>query len=247
VKRKALSVKRKPKPELSSPATHHASRITPLYYPVLLNLKGKKCIVVGGGKVAERKALPLLKSGAKITVISSECTGRLKKEHLRERIKYISRRYKKGDLKNAFLVIAATDSNETNRKISEDATCLVNVVDKPLLCNFIAPAVVRRGPLTIAVSTSGISPSLARTIRKELGGLYGREFVKHLNYMKKMRAKALREIKDKKKRKIFLKDLAAEAWDKLRSSEKCISKGMNAFACKKSRTAYKLPEPFVSW
>ena len=187
------------------------------YYPILLNLKGKRCVVVGGGKVAERKALPLLKSGAKITVISPECTGRLKKEHLRERIKYISRRYKKGDLKNAFLVIAATDSNETNRKISEDAPYLVNVVDKPLLCNFIVPSVVRRGPLTIAVSTSGISPSLARTIRKELEGLYGREFEKHLNHIKKMRVKALSGIKNNKGRIKFLRGLSLNAWKKLRS------------------------------
>lgn len=197
------------------------------YYPILLNLKGKKCIVVGGGKVAERKALPLLRSGAEVTVISPECTVRLKKENLRGHIQHVPRTYKKGDLKNAFLVIAATDSNETNRKISEDATCLVNIVDMPLLCNFIVPSVVRQGLLTIAVSTSGISPSLARTIRKELEGLYGREFSKHLNHIKQMRAKALREIKDKKKRKRFLKDLAAEAWDKLRSPEKCISMNMD--------------------
>lgn len=187
------------------------------YYPILLNLKGKKCVVVGGGKVAERKALPLLKSGAKITVISPECTGRLKKEHLRERIKYISRRYKKGDLKNAFLVIAATDSGEINKKISEDAPYLINVVDKPLLCNFIVPSVVRRGPLTLAVSTSGISPSLARTIRKELEGLYGREFEKHLNHIKKMRVKALSGIKNNKERIKFLRGLSLNAWEKLRS------------------------------
>lgn len=217
MKRKALSVKRKSNPELSSSATHHSSLITPVYYPVLLNLKGKKCVVVGGGKVAERKTLPLLRSGAEVTVISPECTVRLKEENLKGRIQYISRRYKKGDLKNAFLVIAATDSNETNRKISEDATCLVNIVDMPLLCNFIVPSVVRRGPLTIAVSTSGISPSLARTIRKELEGLYGREFVKHLNYIKKMRAKALSGIKNSKERTRFLRGLSLNAWKKLRS------------------------------
>lgn len=217
MKRKALSVKRKSNPELSSSATHHASRITPVYYPVLLNLKGKKVIVVGGGKVAERKALPLLRSGAKVTVISPECTERLKKENLRKHIQYVPRRYKKGDLKNAFLVIAATDSAETNRKISEDAPYLVNVVDKPLLCNFIVPSVVRRGPLTIAVSTSGISPSLARTIRKELEGLYGREFEKHLNYIKKMRVKALSGIKNDKERIKFLRGLSLNAWEKLRS------------------------------
>lgn len=186
------------------------------YYPIFLNLKGKKCVVVGGGKVAERKALSLLRSGAKITVISPECTVGLKKENLKGRIQYIPRKYKKGDLKNAFLVIAATDSNETNRKISEDAPYLVNVVDMPLLCNFIVPSVVRRGPLTIAVSTSGVSPSLARTIRKELEGLYGREFEKHLNYIKKMRVKALSRIKNDKKRIKFLRGLSLSAWKKLR-------------------------------
>ncbi|MDP3049635.1 MAG: bifunctional precorrin-2 dehydrogenase/sirohydrochlorin ferrochelatase [Thermodesulfovibrionales bacterium] len=190
------------------------------YYPILLNLKGKKCVVAGGGKVAERKALSLLRSGAEVTVISPECTERLKKENLKGRIKYISRRYKKGDLKNAFLVIAATDSGETNKRISEDAPYLVNIVDMPLLCNFIAPSVVRRGPLTIAVSTSGISPSLARTIRKELEGLYGREFVKHLNYIKKMRVKALSGIKNDKERIKFLRGLSLNAWKKLRSPEK---------------------------
>ena len=187
------------------------------YYPILLNLKGKKCVVVGGGKVAERKALSLLKSGAKITVISPECTVRLKKENLTGRIKYISRRYKNGDLKNAFLVIAATDAGETNRKISEDAPYLVNVVDMPLLCNFIVPSVVRRGPLTIAVSTSGVSPSLARTIKKELEGLYGREFEEHLNYIKKIRVRSLAGIKNNKERTKFLRGLSLNAWKKLRS------------------------------
>jgi len=217
VRRKALSVKRKSNPELSSSATHHASRITPVYYPVFLNLKGKKCVVAGGGRVAERKALSLLKSGARVTVISPECTARLRKENLRGRIKYISRRYKKSDLKNTFLVIAATDSGETNKKISEETAYLVNIVDKPLLCNFIVPSVVRRGPLTIAVSTSGISPSIAKAIRKELERLYGPEFARHLNCIKKMRAGALSGIRDNKERAKFLKGLSLNAWKKLRS------------------------------
>ena len=190
------------------------------YYPVFINLKGRKCVVAGGGKVAERKALSLLRSGAEVTVISPECTARLRKEHLRGHIKYIARRFKKGDLKNAFIVIAATDSAETNGKISKDAPYLVNVVDTPLLCNFIVPSVIRRGPLTIAISTSGVSPAIAKTIRKELEGLYGGEFSRHLNYIKQMRAGALGEIRDKNKRRRFLKDLAAEAWTKLRSSKK---------------------------
>ena len=98
---------------------------SPSYHPVFLNLKGKRCIVVGGGRVAERKALSLLESGADITVISPEVTKRLRKESVKRlnrakgssgKIRHIPRKYKKGDLKNAFLVIAATDSNEINKK-----------------------------------------------------------------------------------------------------------------------------------
>jgi len=186
------------------------------YYPAFLNLKGEKTVVVGGGKVAERKALSLLKTGAEVTVISPECTARLSKESLRGHIKHIFRKYKKSDLKNAFAVIAATDSDEINRKISEDAPYLVNVVDTPSLCNFIVPSVVRRGPLTIAISTSGVSPAMAKAIRKELEGLYGPEFAKHLSRIKQVRSKALREIKDKKKRESLLKKLAAKTWAGLR-------------------------------
>lgn len=189
------------------------------YYPVFLNLKNKGCVVVGGGKVAERKVLSLLKSGAEVTVISPELTKRLKKESLSGRIKHIPRRYKKGDLKNAFLVIAATDSNEINEKVSEDAPHLINVVDVPSLCNFIVPSVVKRGPLTIAISTSGVSPSMAKTIRKELEKLYGPEFARYLNSLKKIRIKTMAEIKDKKERERFLKKLAADAWKKFQSSK----------------------------
>ncbi len=180
------------------------------YYPVFLHLSGRPCVVVGGGKVAERKALSLLKSGASVTIISPGLTKRLKKEASAGNIRHISRRYQNGDLKKAFLTIAATDSIEINKKVSEDAPHLVNVVDVPSLCNFIVPSVVRRGPLTIAISTSGASPSTAKTIRKELEKLYGPAFGKHLNSLRKKRAKAMEEIKDKKERERFLKSLATE-------------------------------------
>lgn len=182
----------------------------PSYYPVFLNLKNKRCVVVGGGRVAERKALSLLKSGANVTVVSPETTQRLKRESSRKKIRHIPHNYKKGDLKDAFLVIAATDSSEINKKVSEDAPNLINVVDMPLLCNFIVPSVVRRGPLTIAISTSGISPSMAKAIRKELEKLYGTEFGKYLKPLRRLRAKAMVEIKDKKERRKFLKELATE-------------------------------------
>jgi precorrin-2 dehydrogenase/sirohydrochlorin ferrochelatase len=180
------------------------------YYPVFLNLKGKRAVVIGGGKVAERKILSLLKAGSDVKVISPYLTKRLEKEKLSGRIKHISRQYRKGDLKNAFLVIVATDSPVINDRVSKDASCLVNVVDAPSLCNFIVPSVMNRGPLNIAVSTSGISPALSRSIRKELEKRYGPEFNNYLKLLKKIRSKAVEVIDDKKKRGEFLKAIASE-------------------------------------
>ena len=180
-----------------------------MYYPAFLNLKGKKTVVIGGGKIAERKILALLKTGARITVISPEITKRIAREKLRGSLKHIPRQYRKGDVKNTFLVIAATDSEEINQKVSEDATCLVNVVDTPSLCNFIVPSVLQRGPLTIAVSTGGISPALSKSIRKELEKLYGPEFTEYLRLLETIRKRAMKEIQNKKSRADFLKSLAS--------------------------------------
>jgi len=180
------------------------------YYPAFLNLKGKKVVIIGGGKVAERKVVTLLKTGADLTVISPELTKKIEREKLKGRIKHIRRQYRKGDLKNAFLVIAATDSPNVNEQVSKDATCLVNVVDTPHLCNFIVPSVIKRNPLTIAVSTSGISPALSRSIRKELEKMYGSEFSEYLKSLGRIRTEAMRVIKDKRKRGEFLKAIASE-------------------------------------
>jgi precorrin-2 dehydrogenase/sirohydrochlorin ferrochelatase len=180
------------------------------YYPVFLNLRGKKSVVVGGGKIAERKILGLLRAGADITVISPRITKKIEKEKLKNNLKHINRQYRKKDLDNTFLVIAATDSLDTNKKVSEDAACLVNVVDTPDLCNFIVPATVNRGLLSIAVSTSGISPALSRSIREELEKAFGPEFAQYLDSLKKIRADAMEVIQDTRKRSRLLKSLASE-------------------------------------
>jgi precorrin-2 dehydrogenase/sirohydrochlorin ferrochelatase len=189
---------------LSDPVTRSA------YYPVFLTLKGKRAVVVGGGKVAERKIMSLMKVGACIKVISPYLTKRLEKERKKGTITHLSRYYKKGDLKNAFLVIAATSSPDINRRVSEDASCLVNVVDTPDLCNFIVPSVIKRGALTFAISTSGISPGLSRSIRKEIETLYGTEFSDYLKSLKIIRINAMKIIRDKKRRGIFLKEIASD-------------------------------------
>lgn len=180
------------------------------YYPAFINLSGKQCIVVGGGKVAERKVLSLLNSGAVVKVISPAITEMLRRQKERGRIKHIRRNYKSGDLKDAFLVIAATSDERINRKISEEAPCLVNVVDRPEMANFIVPAVVSRGPMTIAVSTSGASPAMAREIRKELELLYGKAFAQYLKFLKQMRQMVLKDVPDKEARERFFKEVASE-------------------------------------
>ena len=181
-----------------------------VYYPAFLNIEEKKVVVVGGGKVAERKILSLIKVCSDIEVISPDLTKRLEKEKQEGRIKHVPRRYKKGDLKNAFLVIAASDCPSINEQVSKDGRCLVNVVDTPGLCNFIVPSVMNRGLLTIAISTSGVSPALAGLIRNELKKLYGPEFKDYLNFLRKIRRKALAVIQDRKKRGEFLKAVSSE-------------------------------------
>jgi len=179
------------------------------YYPVFLNVKDKKAVIVGGGKVAERKALTLIKAGALVTVVSPNLTGKLVQLKTRDLIQHIPRLYQKKDIHKAFVVIAATDSPDINARISRDAGGLVNVVDVPPLCNFIAPSIVRRGPLTLAISTSGSSPALAKTIRKELELLYGPEIGQYLKFLTLVREKSFLNIPEAKAREKFLKGLAS--------------------------------------
>lgn len=179
------------------------------YHPVFLNLKARKAVVVGGGRVAERKILSLIRAGADITVISPSLTASLLQEKERKTLRHVDRGYKSGDLKGSFLVIAATDSPALNSEIAREAPALVNVVDVPSECNFIAPSVVTRGPLTIAISTGGVSPAFAKTIRQELEKSYGPAIGRYLTFIRAVRKKALSCIDDRKKRERFLKELAS--------------------------------------
>ena len=135
------------------------------YFSICLDLSGKICIVIGGGKVAERKVQGLLACGARVTVVSPELTTGLEELAAEEKINLIQRPYQEGDLLGAFLAIAATDEPQVQRRVHAEAmhaNLLLNVADVPELCNFILPASLRRGDLVIAVSTGGRSPALAR-------------------------------------------------------------------------------------
>ena len=149
------------------------------FYPICLDLKAKPCVVVGGGRVAERKALGLLSCSAQVSVISPVMTEELKRQHADGNLKWIEREYRQGDLALAFLVIAATDDEATQKQIYEEAVSnnlLLNVADVPQRCNFILPASVRRGDLTVSISTAGKSPALARKLRQELEKRFGEEY-----------------------------------------------------------------------
>ena len=138
------------------------------YYPVFLVLKGRPCLVIGGGKVAERKVTGLLAAGGQVTVISPGCTEGLRARQASGLIRWLKRRYQPGDLAGVFLAIAATDETQVNEAVAHEAEergIPLNVVDATPLCSFITPSVVRRGAVTLAIATGGASPALAKRIR----------------------------------------------------------------------------------
>jgi precorrin-2 dehydrogenase / sirohydrochlorin ferrochelatase len=149
------------------------------YYPVYLDLRGRACIVVGGGTVATRKVESLLAAGARVTVVSPALTPALAALADTHEIVHHPRPYRASDLGGAALVFAATNDEEVHASIAADAAAagvLLNVVDRPPLCSFIVPAVVRRGAVTIGISTGGASPALARRMRQDLEARIGPEY-----------------------------------------------------------------------
>lgn len=150
-----------------------------VYYPVFLDVEGKPCLVVGGGQTAERKVQALLECGAHVQVIAPAVRERLRALDRAGRIVCMERAFEPGDTAAMVVVIAATDDRATNERVAAEARrsgILCNVVDAPDLCSFIVPSVVRRGALTIAISTGGNSPALARKIREELEEEFGEEY-----------------------------------------------------------------------
>jgi precorrin-2 dehydrogenase/sirohydrochlorin ferrochelatase len=164
------------------------------YYPILVDLEGKKALIVGGGRVAERKAETLLEYGASIDLVSKELTHALELLVEDRRITYLGPEFKEAFLDSVFIVVAATNDKQLNRKVSLSARrkgLLVNAVDQPQDCNFIVPSIVKRGDLLIAVSTSGKSPALSKKIRKELENQFGEEYRVFLLLMGRLRDRIL--------------------------------------------------------
>lgn len=166
------------------------------YYPIQLDVRGRRCLVVGGGGVGTRKVETLLACGARVTVVSPEVTDGLRRLSAGGAIRLWERAYAASDLEGVFLVIGATDDEELNRRISSDAAALnilCNIADRPEKCNFILPAIVRRGDLVLTVSTSGRSPALAKKLRRELERQFGEEYAMLLKLMGAIRKRLLAE------------------------------------------------------
>ncbi len=164
------------------------------YYPINLDIRGRRCLVVGGGSVATRKVHGLVNCGAAVQVVSPEFTKEIEELAAAGKITLTKRGYCSADLSGMFLVIGATSDGCLNRNISAEAArlnMLCNIADLPAACNFILPAVVERGDLIIAVSTSGSSPAFAREIRRELERRFGEEYAELLRLMGAIRKRLL--------------------------------------------------------
>jgi len=160
------------------------------YYPIYLNITNKRCMVVGGGEVGERKAAGLLACGADVVVVSRDLTPALQGLKEEGKIGHIAADYWPGSLDGAFMVIGATDNEAVNGQIAEEARArgiLANIVDDPTKGDFILPALVRQGDLTIAISTGGKSPALAKKLRSDLEALFGQEYALFLDMMGEIR------------------------------------------------------------
>ncbi len=154
------------------------------------DLRGRRCVVVGGGAVAQRKVASLLTCGARVTLISPTVAQRLSQWVREGTIRHLARRFRAGDVRGAWLVCACTDDpqiNEAAALAGRRRGVFTNVVDQPRQCSFIAPAVARRGSLTIAVSTTGASPSLAKALRDDVARLLGDGYAPMAHLLSRLR------------------------------------------------------------
>jgi precorrin-2 dehydrogenase/sirohydrochlorin ferrochelatase len=152
------------------------------FYITCLKLTGRRCVVVGGGEIGLEKVEGLLACDGAVTLIAPDAVDELQQYAREGSIEWLAREYAgPGDLEGAFMVIAATSDTDVNIAVYDDAerrAMLVNVVDVPPLCNFILPAIVRTGPLAIAISTAGASPALAKRMKREIEAQFGEPYAR---------------------------------------------------------------------
>ena len=174
------------------------------YLPIFLELRNRACLVIGGGKVAFRKASALAACGAKVTVVSPQVSAGLVRLVKRRKLAWRPHRFRPSDLKGIELVVAATSRQPVNERAAREVRTRhlwINVVDQPEFCSFIFPSVVRRGKLVLAISTEGASPALTKWIRRDLERRYGPEFKFFLEKASRMRLQVKQTVPGPGKRK----------------------------------------------
>ncbi len=194
--------------------------------PIFLKLKGRRCLVVGGGRIAESKIESLLQAGAAVAVVAPDITAAVENWVAAKRLIWVARAFEPRDLDGIFLVIAATNIPSVNRFVSQlagERSILCNAVDDPEYCDFYYGAVVRRGPLQIAISTNGLSPVLAQRLRHELEQQFGPEYESWLEYLGAMRDLIRESTQDEQQRKKQLHELVSpEAFQEFVESQKTL-------------------------
>lgn len=180
----------------------------PVYYPIGLKVEGRRAVVVGGGAVGLRKAQALVRAGAEVIVVSKTFDPRFARLPVRR----VGRPFEPRDLAGAFVVVCATNDEALNARVWREATRrgrLVNVVDRPALCNFIVPAQVRRGPLTLSISTNGGSPGLSKSLRRELQRFYPNAYGRLVRAIDRHRRRLKAAVPDPKRRARLLKSISS--------------------------------------
>ena len=193
-------------------------------YPLFLNLQSRFCVVVGGSEMAEGKIRELLKAGATVRVIAPVVTEQVAAWSQAGRLQWVTRVYESGDVRDAFLVVSVADA-ETNARVFEEAEVLrtfCNAVDDINHCNCYASAVVRRGPLQIAISTAGKSPALAQRLRKELEERFGEEYAPWVRSLGELRRRLFQDkgFDGETRRRILHEQSSASAFESFRDSHK---------------------------
>lgn len=192
-----------------------------MLYPVFLDVRERKCVVVGGGEIAARKAEALLDSGAAVTVISPEFCQDLEEHASTGRISCIRAPYCEDALDGAFVAVAATDDMAVNTRVNRDCRArniIVNVVDVPELCDFHVPSIIRSGDITVAIGTGGKSPALSRRLRLMLQDKIGPEYGQLLDILGSLRDTVKEKVPGQKRRHaLWLKLIDSGILDELRA------------------------------
>ncbi len=206
------------------------------FFPIDISLKNKKCIIIGGGRIAERKASSLLSCGAKVKLVSPKLTSYLHQLFLEGKIEWSRKEFEEEDIVDCFLVIGATDNFEVNQRVSKVAlkkNLLTNIVNAPKLGNFIFPSIIKQGDLIISISTSGKYPLLSKKIKEDLKEKLVSDYSKFLKLLKEVELKIKeRSFSPSERRKILRKIIESDAFTYLKEGkenqarkrvEECIS------------------------